>query len=1088
MSRLLGQVEIDQVAEKLGIRISEDSKARKMALCPFHGDTTPSLLIDTSRDNDLQHYPCFACGEHGTAIDLVKNRLNLDFNQSVDWLSKTFGVSARGAFRSANALEEKQTSLERGYQIYSSATNIDLITNWAKSRHFDPEILIRAGFVYALSGTLSNKDRLAKLSVNSRLELLGTLEDANLVRKLLPTVGSSLHISVGSEIQYTDAFTGDRVVFPINDSGGKLVGLAARAAGPLAATQKAKYLFTKNFPKGRVLYRGDQAFGLVGALAKRGNAAVNLYVCEGFLDALRIEAIGQPAVALMGSTLTKDQVQLLKELSESLGNAQTTLTILLCLDRDEAGLKGASTSALLLLDAGLDVAFVWPSDQTLLRHNIPAESKDPDTYLLGLSATDALELLAESMYSPGTAVLANRFGITADELFDEKDWKNASSSRKFRAFEKSLGEFRKVRLFNSERVRQWICNDDGEVQPFLKEWLEYLDARALNSTTNGDTYLTNSAARLNHARLLAYRGSRRGELACDEPTWERLDVAATTFNVLLSERIQTQVTASVGAFDAVYVPRAFGGDEPRLKVMPRPEDLIVQQYLLNDLLTERWDAESIGQAQFSQYIPAVRFYREERKTITTGFAEKSSLLQGMVRDGPPLSFAYQIDMDVLEGRQPASDQGMFRPYHECWHEFMQSLKLQARQIGHVHVIRLDVSRYYDQIRRSVMRDALQGKIEAAFESIPGDASSFSRPFMNVDAESPAMKAGTLVDQLADLMFGYSYESPETGHVRAADPGRGIPQGPVISAWIGTIALFSVDQVAADLMAGHNSEDNVRIGYARYVDDIILLADSASLLEELREAIDAKTRSLDLTLIAKADSIPPMNSDEFASYVNEGRMLDASGPTWSPPIVGDGESGWEFWSVKPSSDRQSALQLLSNLELYKSPAQIIVNTVKTAFLAMDLRATELSKGARLLWYASSIDLPLSDAEVVDAARTVWRRFTSYWTACTEGAGWQLNPNQNGWETITLFALEGLEKLIDHTASRLRGLSFAEDNLRQRRILTLAKIAVSDEFKYQVFLEKPKLARQTTRRFDLLYWKAAKATGHPQSDHLHTAERS
>ena len=803
-----------------------------------------------------------------------------------------------------------------------------------------------------------------------------------------------------------------------------------------------------------------------------------------------MESLGQPAVAVMGSTISKDQVQLFKELSETLSNKQTTLTIVICFDRDEAGLKGASTSALMLLDAGPDVAFVWPSTRVLLSKGITQESKDPDTYLLNLSQIEALELLTDSLHPPGIAILANRFGVSAEELLDEDQWKIASPSRKFRAFEKALAEFRKISLYNLDRIRLWIGEGSGDETPSIKEWLGYFDTRGLSSSTAGDTYLINSVARLNHARLLAYRGSRRGELACDEPRWERLDIAATTFNVLLTEHIERQVASPVGPFDAVWVPRSFGGEEPRLKVMPRPEDLIIHQYLLNDLLTERWDSESIGGAQFSQCIPAVRFYREERKTITTGFSEKSSTLEGMVRDGMTLSFAYQIDMDVIEGRQPASDQGMFRSFNECWHEFMQSLKQQANKIGHVHAIRLDVSRYYDRIRRSVMRDALQGKLQTAFESVPGDATSFAIPSMNADSENPAARAGTIVDQLADLMFGYAYQSPETGQVRTAEPGRGIPQGPVISAWIGTITLFSVDQVAAELIARHNSDGEVRIGYARYVDDIVLLAESASLLEELRDAVDAKTRSLDLTLVAKADSIPPMTAEEFSTYINEGRMLDASGPTWSPPIVGDGEAGWEFWSATPSSDRQSALQLLSNLELYKSPAQTIVNTVRTSFLAMDLRATELSKGARLLWYATAIDLLSNepDLDLNATAKLAWVKFKGHWKACTEGAGWQLNPAQNGWESITLFALEGLEKLIDHTASRLRGLSLEEDNARQQRILTLARIATTQEFKEQVFSEKPKLVRQTDRRFELLQWKAAKATGQFQLDRQYIAERS
>lgn len=1087
VSKLLDQIEIDQVAEKLGMRLQNDSDTRKMAICPFHNDTKPSLLIDTSRGHDFQHFHCFACGEHGTAIDLVKERLSVDFNNAVDWLCTTFGISARGPNSHSISADSKRTALERGYQIYRSESKSVLFVQWADSRQFKSGFLNNAGFAYSSSGTLTSKETFSNIPTKSRIEILGDLEDAGLVKKLLPTIGSSLHMHTGSEVQFADTFNGDRVIIPIYDLQRKLRGLAARAVGPYASTQKAKYLFTKNFPKGQILYRADEAFKSIQASAKEGASAINLYLCEGFFDALRIESNGQAAVAVMGSTISKDQTQLLKELSENLPNKAATLTVVICFDRDEAGLKGASTSALMLLDAGLDVAFLWPTATSLSAFGINIESKDPDEYLKNLSKPEVLDLITESMLPPGMAILANRFGVSGEDLLNEINWRAASNSRKFRAFEKALADFRKIRIFNSERLLEWISEPSNNKNPVTVEWLEYLNNRLLNNSAIQETFLTNTVARLNHARLLAYRGSRRGELACDEPMWERLDIGATSFNIVLSEHISRQSNQPVEAFDAVWIPRSFGGAEPRLKVMPRPEDLIVHQYLMNDLLTERWDLESIGTAQFSQYIPAVRFYREDKKTITTGLLERAQGFEGIVREGSPLSFAYQIDMDVVEGRQPASDQGMFRPYHECWHDFMQSLKLQAHKIGHVHVISLDVSRYYDRIRRSVMRDALQGKIQNAFESLPSD-SAFLTSSLTSDSSTPATNAASIVDQLADLIFEYPYKCPETGMVKNAEYARGIPQGPVISAWIGTITLFSVDQVAAEIMAKHNSDGVVRVGYARYVDDIVLLAESASLLEELREAVDLKTRSLDLTLIAKADEIPPMTSEEFSTYINEGRMLDGSGPTWSPPIVGDGEYGWDFWSATPSSDRQSALQLLSNLDLYKSSQRIIVNTVRTAFLAMDLRATELSKGARLLWYATAIDLVENGSPSSISTFNIWEKFNSYWRECTEATGWQLNPSQNGWESTTLFALEGLEKLIDHTSSQLRGLSLEEDNIRQMRILSLAKVVASKEFKKIIFSEEPKLVRQTNRRFELLQWKIAKTTGIQDTEQNENVERS
>lgn len=179
VAELLGQIEIDQVARKLGMQLREDSATRKMAICPFHNDKTPSLLIDTSREADLQHFHCFACGSHGTAIDLARERLNTDFNGAIEWLEAAFGIRARG--ERAHTAEVKLSGLDDGYGIYRSSSQHEKMREWSRARKFDPEFLRRAGFVYAKSGTLVNSDRVKNMSRDSRIEMMGILEDAGLV-------------------------------------------------------------------------------------------------------------------------------------------------------------------------------------------------------------------------------------------------------------------------------------------------------------------------------------------------------------------------------------------------------------------------------------------------------------------------------------------------------------------------------------------------------------------------------------------------------------------------------------------------------------------------------------------------------------------------------------------------------------------------------------------------------------------------------------------------------------------------------------------------------------------------------------------
>lgn len=86
--------------------------------------------------------------------------------------------------------------------------------------------------------------------------------------------------------------------------------------------------------------------------------------------------------------------------------------------------------------------------------------------------------------------------------------------------------------------------------------------------------------------------------------------------------------------------------------MPCPEDLIMQQYVMNELLSEQLDGES--SVRFSNYIPAVRYYRGENTLRTTGESPGAE-------ETETLSFAYQIDMDAVELRAPRKTAGCFDP-------------------------------------------------------------------------------------------------------------------------------------------------------------------------------------------------------------------------------------------------------------------------------------------------------------------------------------------------------------------------------------------------------------------------------------------
>lgn len=1095
---LLANVSIEEVASRLGMELRRESSGRAMALCPFHSDKSPSLLIDSSREHGPQHFHCFACGAHGDVIDLVKEKLNVDFKGAVDWLSG--GVPFGTAFNPPTSNREQpakerlpSSGLELALRMYQRGSSAEKLDAWIEARGLSAATIRLAGFAHAESNYLSKRVR-SEQDQSRRRELAGLLEDAHLVRKLFPgaTPNLQMHFDVGNNesSRYGDFFIGERVIFPLYDQNKRLVGLGGRLISSVRGSTSPKYQFTKGFAKASILYRAEHAFARIRQAAKKDNNAQNLFICEGFLDALRLESLGLNAVAVMGNSLSDQQVQLIVALRDSLPSRDADVTVVVCFDRDEAGLRGGADACLKLLAAGVDCRFCWPTTELLIKNDVGQDQvKDPNDYLSGVSPESAISILTESTYSAVAAVLAFSFGTTADESLNDSAWQAARRSRRMRAFTRATAQLKRVVGRDAVSiVHRSAGAEEGLVcVQAIRDWAAYLtQATAETRPTASEEFLNNARARLNHARLLAYMGSKRGELPCDEPRWERLDIAATAFNTLLVERLASQEVEPIGPYDAVWVPRAFGGEESRLKMMPRPEDLTIQQYLLNEILTERWDHCANSDTTFSRSIPAVRYYREERRTITTGFDTDGQGNWGELGERT-LSFAYQIDMDVLEGRQPATSQGMFRPFHECWLEFMKSISKQASEIGYVYAIRLDVKRYYDRLRKYIVRDGIQSRLQKAIETVTGDTPGFAELLGSQFSSSiAANKAAAVLERFDEHLFGVNYSRPDTGTDESTDILRGIPQGPVLSAWVGTISLFPVDEEANRFINRLNT-DKVRVGYARYVDDIVLLADSPSTLMELREAIDQATRSLKLTLLAKADEIPPMGPEEFSDYINQGRALAASGPAWAPPLTGDGESGWDFWSINPSTDRQSALHLLHNIELYKAPSASIVQTVLTAFQAPDLRTSELSKAARLLWY--SVACEQEEAAVRITGAQAWSRYLVLWNDCAQAAPWRLMPEKYSWESPILFGLEGLEHLLDTKNRDVHQLSASENERRRERIKWLATLVLEESFVSAVAGLSSGPQYQRDARYNLVAWKAARAINRkPSPTHRSDAERA
>lgn len=1035
VDELLHAITPSQAAEALGIAVVRRGSTLR-CICPFHDDRDPSLNLYDSWKAGPPHHHCWVCGAHGDIFDLVRHVRHASFVEAAEWLRSTFGLPQRNPRKGSRRKEvdrtiwdgSMNTAFSYAAKVYLRRSENSELSDWLGSRNLPSEIASKAGLSFARVNTLTDDLSRASSDDGERRIETAMLEEAGLIQRIKNAANSS-ELFANIESRFRDFFFDARVIFPIQSLQGVVIGFAGRAVKDLKKSTP-KYLYSPGLAKSSVLYRGHAALDALKARAKAGEPK-EIFICEGLVDALRLESLGYPAVSILGAQASKEQVEQLRRIADVVAPANDLL-VHIFLDRDKAGLRGSSKLAVALAENEFDADFIWPLKGTLTESGVPdGAEKDPDSLIsfLGVRWNDAF--IKDSIHPSAFSIIATKLDAiqSPDDLLDDEKWNSISLGARYRAA---------TDLSRDESKAQFLFNGGKQKNPAY-EYAWFTDvinlrasrtnAREIQREGRSAEFIANETSRLNVARALAKSGSDRGEVPTDEAAWRRLDAGATAFNIGFLERLQERVFEPLEPFDAVFVARDFEKTEPRLKAMPCPEDLVLQQYMLSETLTERFDVTEEGDS-FSRSIPAVRFYRSRKETITT--AENGRPGATM----QTLSFAYQIDMDVLEGRSKASNQGMFRPYIECWREFISSLRTTANGFEQVYAVRLDLKRYYDRLYRTTVRDVLKEPFKVGIERLKTAerfeefAPSFSTGRQNL--------SDSVVDWFCEQSFGYQYYHPETGRITKSEAGIGIPQGPILSAWLATVALFPLDSTLRKVLESINAEDSLpHAGYARYVDDIFLVADSPQILAQLRAAVEDGCTRLRLDAIPKGEMAPRMTPEEFQELLTEGTALIGSGPAREIGLLhlGDGEAGFETW--QDPIQRASALVLLSDRRLYEADTESIKQQVFTALNAHDLRPAELPKAARWIWYAVA-------KEGYETPDEAWYAYWEMWREVTERLALRVKVDECPWHDPSLYALDGLERLFTSASTYDRNLTITAESERRKWIGALSKLVLCDGF--------------------------------------------
>ena len=292
--------------------------------CPFHNEKTPSFYVN----DDKGFYHCFGCGAHGDVIRFMTDNMGLPFMEAVKQLAAEAGLEVPAPSPEARAKAEVADSLAELTARAAAWFQAQLAGDGgAGARAYLEQRGVRPATVKAFA---------LGYSPDSRTALRGHLNDAT-AEKLLEAglIGRT------DEGDTYDRFRG-RLMFPIRDARGRVVGFGGRALGsgsPRAGARgggdvQPKYLNSADgplFDKGRLLYNLDSA----GPAARKAN---RLIVVEGYMDVIGLAQAGiTEAVAPLGTAMTETQLMLAWRLVD---------VPVLCFDGDGAGLRAATRAAM----------------------------------------------------------------------------------------------------------------------------------------------------------------------------------------------------------------------------------------------------------------------------------------------------------------------------------------------------------------------------------------------------------------------------------------------------------------------------------------------------------------------------------------------------------------------------------------------------------------------------------------------------------------------------------------------------------------------------------------------------------------------
>ncbi len=333
--------------------------ANYLGLCPFHGEKTPSFTVSPAKEI----YKCFGCGKSGNTITFLMEHEKYSYVEALKWLAARYNIE----------VEETEVSDEKRQQL-QVADSLFIINAFAQKFFAEQLVEGEEGQAVAMSYLQQQrgftKEVIKKFGLGYNPSTRDAFAKAALEQQYNPELLVKTGLVVNRDEKLADNYR-NRIIFPIHNNSGKVIGFGARVIGK--ADKVPKYINTPEnelYVKSRILYG---SYFARTAIDKQNECLL----VEGYTDVISLHQAGvENVVASGGTSLTTEQLRLIKKFTKN-------LTIIY--DGDAAGVKAALRGLDMALEESLNVKLVLIPD-----------NEDPDSYVRKLGKEAFVDFIANN--------------------------------------------------------------------------------------------------------------------------------------------------------------------------------------------------------------------------------------------------------------------------------------------------------------------------------------------------------------------------------------------------------------------------------------------------------------------------------------------------------------------------------------------------------------------------------------------------------------------------------------------------------------------------------------------------------------------